>query len=451
MLNNTNKKFLLLIIFIFTTVDLAYASVIISQTDGSASAWFGQSEGYINVGQGQSFYVNQEGWISEIQIYLKPSNGMPVSTDQIICDLRDLDDGEILQSSSIKGFTDEGWKSFSFDKNVIPGNYVFTCYFSRSYTLRDENYGIHGNSNNNSYLEGTRYTSTGGHPEDWSTWKPSVWDLKFKVMILTEIERNTPKTPSQPSGPASGYTGTSYTYSTSATDINNDQIQYIFDWGDGTQDPTYFVNSGSGASASYSWTDPGNYIIKARAIDSGNLESGWSDEVTITITNPPPGTPRRPSGPASGHTEIFYTYSTSATDPNDDQIKYTFDWGDGTQSSTDFVNSGSEASASHNWTDPGNYTIKARAMDSGYFESELSDGLTITITPPEEEDEETLIPVIGVILVFSGLLLTALTTIKKDITIEFGVSQRSIKYVGGAGMLLIIIGVFMLLRHAGLI
>ncbi len=41
--------------------------------------------------------------------------------------------------------------------------------------------------------------------------------------------------------------------------------------------------------------------------------------------------------------------------------------------------------------------------------------------------------------------------LKKDITIEFGVSQRSIKYVGGAGMLLIIIGVFMLLRHAGLI
>ena len=269
-------------------------------------------------------------------------------------------------------------------------------------------------------------------------------------MILTEIERNTPKTPNQPSGPASGHTGISYTYSTSASDINDDQIQYIFDWGDRTQGPTDFVNSGSDASASHSWTDTGNYTIKARAIDRGGLESGWSDEVTITITNPPPETPRQPSGPASGHTGISYTYSTSATDPNGDQIQYIFDWGDGTQGPTDFVNSGLDTSASHSWTDPGNYTIKAMAIDSGYFESELSDGLTITITLPEE-DEEILIPTIGVILVFSGLLLTALTTIKKDITIEFGVSQRSIKYVGGAGMLLIIIGVFMLLRHAGLI
>ena len=354
MLNNANKKFLLLIVFIFVTVYLADASVIISQTDGSSSTWFGQSEKYINVGQGQSFYVNQEGWISEIQVYLEPSTGMPDPSDQIICDLRNLNDGEILQSSSIEGFTDEGWKSFSFDKKVTPGNYIFTCYFSRSYTLRSESYSIHGNGNDNSYLQGTRYTSTGGHPEDWNTWKPSVWDLKFKIMILTEIERNTPKTPNQPSGPASGHTGISYTYSTSATDPNGDQIQYIFDWGDGTQGPT------------------------------------------------------------------------------------------------DFVNSGLDTSASHSWTDPGNYTIKAMAIDSGYFESELSDGLTITITLPEE-DEEILIPTIGVILVFSGLLLTALTTIKKDITIEFGVSQRSFKYVGGAGVLFIIIGVFMLLRHAGLI
>ena len=183
---NYVKIYLILIAFIGVTTGLADADVVeISQTSGSASAWFGQSEGYVNVGQGQSFYVAESGFISEIQIYLKPSTGNPVPTDQIICDLRDPT-GMVLQSSSIEGFTDGGWKSFNFDKKVTRGNYIFTCYFHRSYTLRSEHYSIHGNSNDNSYLQGTRYTSTGGHPEDWSTWKPNAWDLKFKVIITTE-------------------------------------------------------------------------------------------------------------------------------------------------------------------------------------------------------------------------------------------------------------------------
>ncbi len=278
-----------LILFIFTCViiNLVDASMEISQTAGSVSAWFGQSEGYVNVGQGQSFYVNQEGWISEIQIYLEPSTGMPDPGDQIICDLRSLSDGNVLQSSSIKGFTEGGWKSFGFDKKVALGNYIFTCYFSRSYTLRDENFVIYGNSNDNSYLQGTRYDSIGGHPEDWSTWKKSVWDLKFKVIILTESERNSPETPGKPSGPSSGSMGTSYTYSTSSTDPNNDRIKYTFDWGDRTQSATSFANSGSSESASHNWTNPGTYNVKVMATDIGGLSSGWSSTFTVNIESAP--------------------------------------------------------------------------------------------------------------------------------------------------------------------
>ena len=39
---------------------------------------------------------------------------------------------------------------------------------------------------------------------------------------------------------------------------------------------------------------------------------------------------------------------------------------------------------------------------------------------------------------------------KKDVTIELGVSERTIKYVGGTGIVLIIIGAYMLLKSAGL-
>jgi len=40
--------------------------------------------------------------------------------------------------------------------------------------------------------------------------------------------------------------------------------------------------------------------------------------------------------------------------------------------------------------------------------------------------------------------------VKKDVTIELGVSERTIKYVGGTGIVLIIIGAYMLLKSAGL-
>ena len=71
------------------------------------------------------------------------------------------------------------------------------------------------------------------------------------------------------------------------------------------------------------------------------------------------------------------------------------------------------------------------------------------ITQPPENQE--LLKLIAVVLVISGLFLTSLTSIKKDVSIEFGVSEKSLKYVGGAGILLIIIGVYMLLKCYSLI
>jgi len=101
------------------------------------------------------------------------------------------------------------------------------------------------------------------------------------VLIVTG--KNLPGTSSKPSGTSSGQTGTSYTYSTSATDPDNDQVKYIFNWGDGNSITTDYVDSDLSASASHSWTNPGSYIVKTTAVDSGDLESGWSEGLTVTI------------------------------------------------------------------------------------------------------------------------------------------------------------------------
>ena len=117
----------------------------------------------------------------------------------------------------------------------------------------------------------------------------------------------------------------------------------------------------------------------------------WSDhgggyEGTIDLyetleydyVNTPP-TPSKPSGPTSGYADTTYTYYTSTTDPNGDSLRYQFDWGDGTSTTTGWYASGATASASHYWTSTGTKYVKVRAQDSTGAWSGWSPSLTVTI------------------------------------------------------------------------
>ncbi len=94
-----------------------------------------------------------------------------------------------------------------------------------------------------------------------------------------------------------------------------------------------------------------------------------------------PETPSMPNGQASGEIITSYSYSTSSTDKDGDNIKYQFDWGDGTTTETDYYPSGSTASAFHIWNTSGTYDIKAMAIDSKGAESDWSDSLPVNIAP----------------------------------------------------------------------
>jgi hypothetical protein len=83
--------------------------------------------------------------------------------------------------------------------------------------------------------------------------------------------------------------------------------------------------------------------------------------------NNPPTTAYIPIGVLVGKTKYSYPYETVATDPDGNKVKYTFDWGDGTTTTTGYVPSGTWASAAHQWTvEPGKskgFDITAKATD----------------------------------------------------------------------------------------
>ena len=94
----------------------------------------------------------------------------------------------------------------------------------------------------------------------------------------------------------------------------------------------------------------------------------------------PPAKPERPYGPLSGGIGVTLTYSTSATDPDSDNVYYMFDWGDGTTSAwIGPLLSGTSGSASKKWTKSGTMQIKAIAKDSHGQLSEWSDPLSVEI------------------------------------------------------------------------
>jgi len=110
------------------------------------------------------------------------------------------------------------------------------------------------------------------------------WSLPLSIQILNQA----PDIPDTPTGPTSGTIGTTYTYSTKTNDVDNDQVYYQWDWGDGTQSGWLGpFDAGVIATADHSWDDAGDYAIKVKAKDTiGDESSGWSQSLIVQISAP---------------------------------------------------------------------------------------------------------------------------------------------------------------------
>ncbi len=125
-------------------------------------------------------------------------------------------------------------------------------------------------------------------------------------------------------------------------------------------------------------TSDGYYIIAGTKFTTYN--EFWLIKLGV-VTNQPPNKPAKPSGPPRGNVGTAYTYSTSTTDPDTDNVYYWFDWGDGNNSGwVGPYASGAVGNASHTWASKGTYNIKVKAKDDPYGqESAFSDPLTVTM------------------------------------------------------------------------
>ncbi len=100
--------------------------------------------------------------------------------------------------------------------------------------------------------------------------------------------------------------------------------------------------------------------------------------------NTPPSTPIKPLGPTLLELGTSYMYSSAAVDPDGDQVRLRFDWGDGLLSNwTSFVESNTSVSVWHNWEVISNYSIRVIAQDTNGSNSSWSDPLIVQISLEE--------------------------------------------------------------------
>ena len=98
------------------------------------------------------------------------------------------------------------------------------------------------------------------------------------------ITFNAPYKPDIPTGTLNGKVGEKYTYTSSTTDPQGDNIFYLFDWGDGTDSGWIGpFSSGNTADASHTWTSQDTYDIKVKAKDTDGYESEWSDPISVVM------------------------------------------------------------------------------------------------------------------------------------------------------------------------
>jgi hypothetical protein len=111
-------------------------------------------------------------------------------------------------------------------------------------------------------------------------------------------------------GPVSGIVGIEYEYYFSTTDPDEDDVYYYIEWGDGQVDEWVGpYKSGELAKVSHTWTSPDDYEIRAKAKDTNNLESEWSDVYPVTIVESEPPSAPTIEGKTSGGAGTSYLYT----------------------------------------------------------------------------------------------------------------------------------------------
>jgi PKD repeat protein len=137
---------------------------------------------------------------------------------------------------------------------------------------------------------------------------------------------------------------------------------YAWSFGDGA--------TGSGASVTHRYGQPGRYIVQLTVMNSLGLSNTTTQVVTVG-DEPPSAVITLPTAkPASGHPVAFSGVSSS--DPDGSIVSYRWDFGDGSTAT--------KVAPAHTYAKPGVYTVKLTVTDSSGGSATTSRSVTVALS-----------------------------------------------------------------------
>jgi len=148
----------------------------------------------------------------------------------------------------------------------------------------------------NNELLGYGYTNENGiatinffEPTEFMEGAQLVVTTYNKIPYIASIQIGDSYPPSVPiiDGPTAGRINKEYEFTAISTDPEEDQVYYMFDWGDGTKSEWIGpVESGTQVSMTHTWTEKGNYSVLAKAKDVDESTSRWTEPYPFIIDVP---------------------------------------------------------------------------------------------------------------------------------------------------------------------
>jgi len=192
-------------------------------------------------------------------------------------------------------------------------------------------------------------------------------------------------------GPTTISSNTSYNYSVIATDDDNDDIYYKFDWGDSSYQTWYGpYQSNIACTQDHQWNLTGVYEIKVKLKDSNNDQTDWISSLTITVENETQQSDSSenemikpsvffiftPTSPKIGDTVTFQDESYDS----DGNITKRF-WNFGDESTS------IEKNQTHSYEEPGKYNVTLTIWDDDNLVNSLKKEIIVKTAQSEKETD----------------------------------------------------------------
>ncbi|MBN2466224.1 hypothetical protein JXD38_11440 [candidate division WOR-3 bacterium] len=201
------------------------------------------------------------------------------------------------------------------------------------------------------------------------------------LALFAGCQQNQPPATPQLTGPETGIPGKSLTFTYSTTDPEKQSIAYLISWGDGsTEDWDEGYSSGEEVTRSHKFADSGSYVVKVKARDTKEVESGWSNSLAVAVAFWPPDQPLQPTGQTACTTGVATTFATRTSHPLGDSVWFQFDWGDTIGDWGGPVAPDSLYSEEHSFSVAGTLNVMVRAKDARDHASPWSDPLAVSVT-----------------------------------------------------------------------